>query len=89
MARQASGGTGPDWTSHPGNQTAGFTELTQAEPNPVINRPEIEVDGAKTRILIERTMAVDSQRLGDFAGRLDAQELTAVDDALRLVLALR
>lgn len=52
-------------------------------------RPEIEVDGTSTRVLIEQTMAVDPQRLGDFAGRLDTQEMTAVDDALKLVLALR
>jgi mRNA interferase MazF len=52
-------------------------------------RPEIEVDGTSTRVLIEQTMAVDPQRLGDFAGRLDTQEMTAVNDALKLVLALR
>lgn len=52
-------------------------------------RPEIEVDGATTRVLVEQTMAVDPQRLGDFAGRLGAAEIGAVDDALRLVLALR
>jgi mRNA interferase MazF len=52
-------------------------------------RPEIEVDGTLTRVLIEQTMAVDPQRLGDFAGRLDTKELTAIDNALRLALALR
>ena len=52
-------------------------------------RPEIDVDGTSTRILIEQTMAVDPQRLGDFAGRLDAHEMTAVDEALKLVLGLR
>jgi mRNA interferase MazF len=52
-------------------------------------RPEIEVDGTSARVLIEQTMAVDPQRLGDFAGRLDTQEMTAVNDALKLVLALR
>jgi mRNA interferase MazF len=52
-------------------------------------RPEIEVDGTLTRVLIEQTTAVDPQRLGDFADRLDTQEIAAVDDALKLVLALR
>lgn len=52
-------------------------------------RPEIDVDGTSTRILIEQTMAVDPQRLGEFAGRLDAHEMAAVDEALKLVLALR
>lgn len=52
-------------------------------------RPEIGVDGTQTRVLIEQTMAVDPQRLGDFAGRLDAQEMAALNEALKLVLALR
>ena len=52
-------------------------------------RPEIDVDGTSTRVLIEQTMAVDPQRLGDFAGRLDTHEMAAVDEALKLVLALR
>jgi len=52
-------------------------------------RPEIEVDRTSTRVLIEQTMAVDPQRLGDFAGRLDTREMAAVDGALKLVLALR
>lgn len=52
-------------------------------------RPEIEVAGTATRVLIEQTMAVDPQRLGEFAGRLGAHEMGAVDDALRLVFALR
>ena len=52
-------------------------------------RPEIEIDGVKTRVLVEQLASVDPQlRLGDFAGRLDAHELAAVDDALRAVLAL-
>ncbi len=47
------------------------------------------MDGTSTRVLIEQTMAVDPQRLGDFAGRLDTEEMAAIDDALKLVLALR
>jgi mRNA interferase MazF len=52
-------------------------------------RPEIELEGARTRVLVEQTMAVDPQRLGEFAGRLDAGEMRAIDGALRLVFALR
>lgn len=52
-------------------------------------RPEIDVDGTSTRVLIEQTMAIVPQRLGDFAGRLDTRELAAVDEALKLVFALR
>lgn len=51
-------------------------------------RPTIELDGEETRVLVEQTTVVDPQRFGRSAGRLDADELRAVDDALALVLAL-
>ncbi len=52
-------------------------------------RPAIEVDGKETRVLVEQTAAVDPERLGRVAGRLDAAEMRAVDEALALVLGLR
>jgi mRNA interferase MazF len=51
-------------------------------------RPAIEVLGTQTRVLVEQTTVVDPQRLGGSAGRLDAAEMQAVDEALRLILAL-
>jgi mRNA interferase MazF len=51
-------------------------------------RPEIELEGTSTRVLVEQTTAVDPQRLGDFAGRLSHQEVRAVEMALRDVLDL-
>jgi len=51
-------------------------------------RPEIEIKGAGTRVLVEQTTVVDPQRLGPSAGRLDGGELRAVDDALSLLLGL-
>lgn len=51
-------------------------------------RPVIELDGTSTRVLVEQTTVVDPQRLGRSAGRLEADELRAVDDALALVLGL-
>jgi mRNA-degrading endonuclease toxin of MazEF toxin-antitoxin module len=38
--------------------------------------------------LVEQTTVVDPERLGRSAGRLDARELRAVDEALMLVLDL-
>jgi mRNA interferase MazF len=55
---------------------------------PASFRPTIVVDGAETRVLVEQTTVVDPQRLGRSAGRLDASELRAVDEALTLVLGL-
>jgi mRNA interferase MazF len=51
-------------------------------------RPEITVPGTRTRVLAEQTTVVHPERLGRTAGRLDAGELRAVDDALMLVLGL-
>ncbi|QVQ53693.1 type II toxin-antitoxin system PemK/MazF family toxin [Spiractinospora alimapuensis] len=52
-------------------------------------RPEIEIDGMKTRVMVEQLTAVDPERrLGEFAGRLDGGELAAVEMALRDVLSL-
>lgn len=52
-------------------------------------RPEIDINGTKTRVLVEQLTVIDPQsRLGEFAGRLDDAEMRAVDTALRAVLAL-
>lgn len=52
-------------------------------------RPEIEVNGVKTRVMVEQLTAIDPQvRLGEFAGRLDGSEMHAVDAALQAALAL-
>ncbi len=39
-------------------------------------------------MLVEQASVMDPERLGTAAGRLDAQEMRALDDALRLVLGL-
>ena len=51
-------------------------------------RPLIDVDGQATRVLVEQLTAISAGRLGRSAGRLSAQELRAVDDALAVVLGL-
>ncbi len=61
---------------------------TSASARPATFRPAIELLGTQTRVLVEQTTVVDPQRLGDSAGRLEAAEMQAVDDALRLLLAL-
>lgn len=55
---------------------------------PATFRPTITLGDLETRVLVEQTTVVDPQRLGRSAGRLDADELRAVDDALALVLGL-
>ena len=51
-------------------------------------RPEVEIDGRKTRVLAEQTAAVDPTRLGPSAGYLSREEIRRVDAALRIVLKL-
>ena len=52
-------------------------------------RPEIDLDGQKTRVLVEQIGAVDASRMGDLAGHLTPEELWGVDEALLTVLGLR
>ena len=52
-------------------------------------RPEVDVAGETTRVLVEQAGAVDVQRLGDLAGHLSREELWGVDDALLTVFGLR
>ena len=52
-------------------------------------RPEIDLAGQRTRVMVEQLRALDVRRLDDFAGRLSASEMRDVDEALSLVLSLR
>lgn len=61
---------------------------TSASARPATFRPAISLKETETRVLVEQTTVVDSERLGKSAGRLDADELKAVDEALALVLGL-
>lgn len=61
---------------------------TSTRARPASFRPLIKLDGTATRVLVEQTAVVDPERLGRSAGRLDANELQGVDDALALVLGL-
>jgi mRNA interferase MazF len=62
---------------------------TSTSAGPAIFRPEIEMDGTRTRVLVDQLGAVDRDlRLGDMAGRLDPEEMDDVDRAVRLVLGL-
>jgi mRNA interferase MazF len=52
-------------------------------------RPEIEIGGTTTRVLVEQTGAIDVSRLGDHHGRLTPEELWGVDLALETVFDLQ
>ena len=61
---------------------------TSTSARPASFRPTITLDRQETRVLVEQTTVVDPQRLGGTAGRLNATELRALDEALMLVLGL-
>ena len=51
-------------------------------------RPEVEIGGRATRVLVEQTAAVDPGRLGKSVGYLSLDEMRRLDAALRIVLNL-
>lgn len=61
---------------------------TSRSARPTSFRPEVEVDGEVTRVLVEQLGAVDSTRLADLVGLLSAGEMWGVDMALETVLGL-
>lgn len=62
---------------------------TSTSCRPASFRPEVEIGGVKTRVMVEQLNVVDPQiRFGNFAGRLDRDELLQIDAALLLVLGL-
>jgi mRNA interferase MazF len=61
---------------------------TSTSARPSTFRPTISLAGTETRVLVEQTTVVDPERLGRSAGRLAADELRAVDEALEMVLGL-
>jgi mRNA interferase MazF len=61
---------------------------TSRSAPPRIFRPTIVVEADETQVLIEQTAAVAPERLGELVGHVSHDELTRIDDALRLALEL-
>ena len=62
---------------------------TSRSARPASFRPEIDVAGDRTRVLVEQLGAADAARLADLAGHLSSKELWGIDEALLTVLGLR
>jgi mRNA interferase MazF len=52
-------------------------------------RPEIDVDGQTTRVLVEQVGAINTDRSGDLVGHNTPEEQWGIDEALRTVFGLR
>ena len=61
---------------------------TSRKARPASIRPEVEIEGAKTRVLVEQVGAVDVSRLGDHVGRVEVELMWLIDDSLVAVLGL-
>jgi len=61
---------------------------TSRSARPASFRPEAEIAGETTRVLVEQIGAVDAERLGGLAGHLTPEELWGVDEALLAILGL-
>ncbi len=62
---------------------------TSRSARPASFRPEIDVLGDATRVLVEQVGAVDASRLGELVGHVSPEQQWGIDDALLTVLGLR
>lgn len=62
---------------------------TSRSARPASFRPEIDVHGETTRVLVEQVGAVDVGRLGKLVGHVTPEQLWGIDEALLTVLGLR
>lgn len=62
---------------------------TSRSARPASIRPEIDLLGETSRVLIEQLGAVDVTRLADLVGCLTPEQQWGVDEALLTVLSLR
>lgn len=61
---------------------------TSRSARPASFRPEVNIAGQPTRVLVEQIGAVDASRLGRLSGHLTHEEMWSVDEALLTVLGL-
>jgi mRNA interferase MazF len=62
---------------------------TSHSARPASFRPEIDLLGQTTRVLVEQVGAIDASRLGDLVGHITPEQQWGIDEALLTVLGLR
>jgi mRNA interferase MazF len=62
---------------------------TSRSARPASFRPEIDVAGQPTRVLVEQVGAIDTGRIDALVGMITPEEAWGIDEALRTVLGLR
>ena len=61
---------------------------TSTSAQPAIFRPEVTIDGRRTKLLTDQVSAVDRSRVGRSVGRLSRVELQELDESLQRMLGL-
>lgn len=62
---------------------------TSTSARPAIYRPEIDLLGQRSRVLVEQLQAIDpDRRFGKRVGQASTEEIAEIDEALRRVLGL-
>jgi mRNA interferase MazF len=62
---------------------------TSRSARPASFRPEIDLFGEITRVLVEQVGAVDATRLGELVGRVSPEQQWGIDEALMTVFGPR
>ena len=62
---------------------------TSRSARPASFRPEIDLFGETTRVLVEQVGAVDATRLGELVDRVSPEQRWGIDEALMTVFGLR
>lgn len=62
---------------------------TSTSARPTSFRPEVEIGGKSTLVLVEQIAAIDPERLGQLVGHLSQREMSDIDEAIRTVLHLQ
>ena len=62
---------------------------TSTSARPTSFRPEVEIGGKSTLVLVEQIAAIDPERLGQLVGHLSQPEMSDIDEAIRTVLHLQ
>lgn len=60
----------------------------QESARPIVLRPQIEIGGDVTRVVLDQVRAVSIDRLKDHIGTIEVHEQWAIDDAIRALFGL-
>jgi mRNA interferase MazF len=61
---------------------------TSQSARPIVLRPQIDIGGDVTRVVLDQVRAVSIDRLKDHVGSIENHEQWAIDDAIRALFGL-